>query len=139
MADQDQQLREILLDSKPIAVVGIKDDASQDTFRVPKYLQENGVDFDPVNPKVDSILGERSFAPLADVDLVNRFRAPENIPGHVSEALAMGKPSKAVWMQREIYHGQPANGLRAAGIAVIQDPYIMLDPRHLTGATKAAN
>ena len=139
MADKDQQLREILLDAKTIAVVGIKDDESQDAFRVPKYLQENGVYFVPMNPKVDSILGERSFAPLADVDLVNRFRAPENIPGHVSEALAMGKPSKAVWMQLEIYHGQAANGLRAAGIAVIQDPYIMLDPRHLTGATKAAN
>ncbi len=139
MADEDQQLREILLDSKPIAVVGIKDDESQDTFRVPKYLQENGVDSDPVNPKVDNILGERSFARLADVDLVNRFRAPENIPGHVSEALAVGKPSKAVWMRLGIYHGQAANGLRAAGIAVIRDPYIMVDPRHLTGATKATN
>jgi hypothetical protein len=92
-----------------------------------------------VDPKVDSILGERSFARLADVDLVNRFRAPENIPGHVSEALAMGKPSKAVWMQLGIYHGQAANGLRAAGITVIQDRYIMVDHRHLTGATKAAN
>jgi predicted CoA-binding protein len=139
MADEDQQLREILLDSKTIPVVRIKDDESQDAFQVPKYLQENGGDFVPVNPKVDSILGERSFARLSDVDLVNPFRAPENIPGHVSEALAMGKPSKAVWMQLGIYHGQAASELRAAGMTVIQDRYIMVDPRHLSGATKAAN
>ena len=139
MADQDQQLREILLDAKTIAVVGIKDDESQDAFRVPKYLQENGVYFVPMNPKVDSILGERSFARLADVDLVNPFRAPENIPGHVSEALAMGKPSKAVWMQLGIYHGQAASELRTAGITVIKDRCIMVDPRHLAGATNAAN
>jgi predicted CoA-binding protein len=139
MADEDQQLREILLDSKTISVVRIKDDESKDAFQVPKHLQENGGDFVPVNPKVDSILGESSFARLSDVDLVNPFRAPENIPGHVSEALAMGKPSKAVWMQLGIYHGQAASELRAAGMTVIQDRYIMVDPRHLSGATKAAN
>ena len=139
MADEDQQLREILLDSKTIPVVRIKDDESQDAFQVPKYLQENGVDFVPVNPKVDSTLGERSFARLADVDLVNPFRAPENIPGHVSETLAMGKPAKAVWMQLGIYHGQAASALCAARITVIQDRYIMVDHRHLSGATKAAN
>jgi predicted CoA-binding protein len=139
MADDDQELREILLDSKPIAVVGSKDDESQDAFRVPKYLQENGVDFFPVNPKVDSILGERSFARLADVDLVTPFRASENIFGHLSEALAPETPSKAVWMQLGIYHGQAASGLRAAGMTVVQDRCIMVDHRHLSGATKAAN
>jgi predicted CoA-binding protein len=44
-----------------------------------------------------------------------------------------------VWMQLGIYHGQAASELRAAGMTVIQDRYIMVDPRHLSGATKAAN
>lgn len=141
MADDDQQLREILRDAKTIAVVGIKDDESEDAYRVPKYLQEHGVDIVPVNPKIDSILGEKSFDRLADVDvpvdLVNLFRAPENIPEHVSEILAMAMKPKAVWMQLGIYHGQAASELRAAGIKVIQDRCIMVDHRRLLGASTA--
>lgn len=135
VADEDQALREILLDAKTIAVVGIKEDESEDAFKVPKYLQEHGVHIVPVNPKIENILGEKSFASLTDVDtqidLVNLFRAPENIPEHVSEILAMEPPPKAVWMQLGIYHGQAASELRAAGIQVIQDRCIMVDHRRL--------
>lgn len=137
MADDDQQLREILRDAKNIAVVGIKGDESADAYKVPKYLQEHGVNIIPVNPKVDRILGRPAFASLADVDvpvdLVNLFRAPENIPEHVNEILAMKKLPKVVWMQLGIYNGQAASELRAAGIQVIQDRCIMVDHRRLVG------
>ena len=142
MADADQELREILESASTMAIVGIKEEQNEDAYRVPKYLQDNGIQIVPVNPKLDSILGEKSYASLTDidtkVDLVNLFRAPENIPEHVAEILAMKTPPKVVWMQLGIYHGQAATELRAAEIQVIQDRCIMVDHRRLLGDSTPA-
>lgn len=137
MADDEQQLIEVLRDSKTIAVIGIKQDESEDAHRVPRYMQAAGYRIIPVNPKIEHILGETAYARLSDVeepiDLVNLFRAPENIPEHVREILALPHRPKAVWMQLGIYHGIAAAKLRAAGITVIQDRCIMVEHRRLFG------
>jgi hypothetical protein len=135
--DDDKKLREILEESKTIAVVGVKSDESEDAYRVPLYMQEHGARIIPVNPKIDSILGEQAHPSLRNVkepiDLVNLFRAPENIPDHVREILALDPLPKAVWMQLGIHHGKAAAALRAAGIDVVQDRCIMVDHRRLVG------
>ena len=139
MADDEQQLLEILRDSKTIAIIGVKQDESEDAYRIPKYMQAEGYRIIPVNPKLDRILGEVAYDRLADIDvpidLVNLFRAPENIPEHVREILALPNRPKAVWMQLGIYHGTAAAKLRAQGITVIQDRCIMVEHRRLFGAT----
>ena len=136
--DDDKHLREILENAKTIAVVGIKSQKSEDAYRVPHYMQEHGARIVPINPKLDTILGEPARASLREVDepvdLVNLFRAPENIPEHVDEILAMDPLPRAVWMQLGIHHGQAAAELRAAGIDVVQDRCIMVDHRRLLGA-----
>ena len=138
MADDEQQLLEVLRDTQTIATVGIKEDESEDAHRVPKYMQSAGYRIVPVNPKLDRILGEKAFNRLSEVDipidLVNLFRAPENIPEHVREILALPNRPKAVWMQLGIYHGSAAAKLRAEGITVIQDRCIMVEHRRLLGA-----
>lgn len=137
MADDEQQLIEVLRDSKTIAIIGVKRDESEDAHRVPKYMQARGYRIIPVNPKLDRILGEKAYSRVSDVDvpidLVNLFRAPENIPEHVREILAMPNRPKAVWMQLGIYHGSAAAKLRAQGITVIQDRCIMVEHRRLIG------
>ena len=137
MADDEQQLLEVLRDSQTIATVGIKEDESEDAHRVPKYMQSAGYRIVPVNPMLDRILGEKAFARLSEVDipidLVNLFRAPENIPEHVREILALPNRPRAVWMQLGIYHGSAAARLRAEGITVIQDRCIMVEHRRLLG------
>ncbi len=139
MADDERQLTEVLRDSRTIAIIGIKEDESEDAHRVPKYMQAAGYRIIPVNPKLDQILGETAYDRLGDVedpvDLVNIFRAPENIPDHVREILEMPHRPKAVWLQLGIYHGTAAAKLRAEGITVIQDRCIMVEHRRLFGAT----
>jgi predicted CoA-binding protein len=139
MSDDEQQLLEILRDSKTIAIIGVKQDESEDAHRIPRYMQAEGYRIIPVNPKLDRILGEAAYDRLGDVDvpidLVNLFRAPENIPEHVREILALPNRPKAVWMQLGIYHGTGAAKLRAQGITVIQDRCIMVEHRRLFGAT----
>ena len=137
MADDDLELTEVLRRAKTIAIIGIKEDESADAHRIPKYMQAHGARIIPVNPQIGEILGERAYECLADVefpiDLVNLFRAPENISEHAREILALSTRPRAVWMQLGIYHGAAAAELRAEGITVIQDRCIMVEHRRLLG------
>ena len=133
----DEALHDALEAAHTIAVVGIKDDESEDAYRIPLYLQEHGYRILPVNPKLSRVLGEPAVASLSEineaVDLVDLFRASDHIPNHVDEILAMSPLPKTVWMQLGIVHGAAASRLRAAGIVVVQDRCIMVDHRRLLG------
>jgi len=136
----DADLSEILEAVRTLAVVGIKDVETEDAFRVPRYMRDQGYAIVPVNPKLDRVLDAPAHADLRavqsagiTVDLVNLFRASDNIPAHVDEILALSPLPRAVWMQLGIHHGPAAARLRAAGIRVVQDRCIMVDHRRLAG------
>jgi predicted CoA-binding protein len=137
----DGRLKALLESARTVAVVGIKDREQEDAFRIPHYLQKVGYRIVPVNPKLETVLGEPCRASLSQVegavDIVNLFRASEHVPAHVDEILAMDPRPKAVWMQLGIHHGPSAQRLRDAGIEVIQDRCIMVDHRRLFGARSA--
>jgi len=67
-------------------------------------------------------------------DLVNVFRAPQYVPAHTDEILAMQPRPKAVWLQLGIHDDASARRLEAAGIAVVQDRCIMVEHRRLVGS-----
>ena len=137
MSNTDDELRSILSSAKNIAVVGIKDEEREDAFRIPRYLQECGYRILPVNPKLETALGEPCCGSLSEItepiDIVDLFRAPSHIPGHVDEILSLASPPAAVWMQLGIHHGESARRLRSAGIHVVQDLCIMVEHRRLLG------
>jgi predicted CoA-binding protein len=132
----DRELRALLEDTRAIAVIGIKAGELEDAFRVPRYLRRHGFVIRPVSPKLDRVLGERAVASVGalsePVDLINVFRAPENIPAHVDEILAMKHMPKAVWLQLGIAHPSTAR-LEAAGIAVVEDRCLMVEHARLFG------
>lgn len=134
----DEQIRELLSNTKTIAVLGIKPEsrAKQPAFYVPKYMAENGYDIIPVPvyyPHVTEILGRKVYRRLIDipqvVDLVNVFRRAEDIPNHVDDILT--KRPKAVWFQLGIRNDTVAETLAQAGIKVVQDQCIMIEHRYL--------
>ena len=136
LIDDSTQLRELLLETKSIAVLGIKTEAQshQPAFYVPKYMQNAGFKIIPVPvyyPDVSTILGERVYRQLQqipdEVDMVNVFRRPQDIPPHLDDLLAT-KP-KSVWMQLGISHDFVAEQLARAGIKVVQDRCLMVDHR----------
>jgi predicted CoA-binding protein len=135
--DSDALLREILDRCRTIAVVGIKDGANDDAFKVPHYMQQHGYRIVPVSPKLAEVLGERAVASLAElrepVDLIDLFRAPQHLPAHVDEILAMQPLPFAVWFQLGIRHDEAAARLRAAGIRVVQDLCLMVEHARLEG------
>ena len=138
LINDSSQLRELLRETKNIAVLGIKTEAQagQPAFYVPDYMQRAGFKIIPVPvyyPEVTQILGEKVYRKLADVpeaiDMVNVFRRPQDIPPHLDDLLA--KKPKSVWMQLGIAHPAVAEELARAGIKVVQDRCLMVDHRRL--------
>ena len=138
LIDDSNGMRELLLETKSIAVLGIKTEAQsgQPAFYVPKYMQNAGFKIIPVPvyyPDVTEILGEKVHRQLQqipdEVDMVNVFRRPQDIPAHLDDLLA--KKPKSVWMQLGISHDAVAEQLARAGIKVVQDRCLMVDHRRL--------
>lgn len=134
----DAKLRDLLRRVHSIAVLGIKDGENDDAFLVPRYMLAHGYRILPINPKLKAVLGERALASLAEirggVDLVNVFRAPQHVPAHADEILALSPRPLGVWLQLGIAHAEAAFRLEAAGIAVVQDRCLMVEHRRLLGA-----
>lgn len=138
IVDDLDGIRELLRETKTIAVLGIKTEAhaNQAAYYVPRYLQSAGYDVIPVPvyyPEVTQILGRAVYRKLADipaaVDLVNVFRRPSDIAPHLGDILA--KKPRAVWFQLGIRNDEAATQLAEAGIQVVQDRCIMVDHRAL--------
>ena len=71
-------IRQILLESKIIAVAGLSSDPMRPSYDVSRYMQQHGYRIIPVTPKDSEILGEKAYASIADIpekiDLVNIFQ-----------------------------------------------------------------
>lgn len=119
----ESTIRDLMESSKTIAVVGLSSNESRDSHGVAKYLKENGYRIIPVNPKEDKILGEKSYASLADipesVDIVDVFRKPEAATQIADEAVEIG--AKALWLQLGVINDQAAQKAQSAGLTVVQD------------------
>jgi uncharacterized protein len=136
----DAGIAEILKATRRIAVLGIKPEwkAGQPAHYVPKYLQDAGYDVIPVPvyyPEVREILGQAVYRELVavpgEVDMVNVFRRPGDIPPHVGDILA--KNPRAVWFQAGIRHDEAAERLARAGILVVQNRCSMIDHQRFVG------
>ena len=118
---------------RTVAVLGIKTaDSGAPAYAVPAYAQRAGLRIIPVPvyyPEVTEILGEpvhRTVTAIgAPVDLVNVFRRPQDVPGHLDDLLA-ARPG-AVWLQSGIRHDAVAETLARAGVAVVQDRCLLVE------------
>ena len=140
LIEDSQGIRQIVMASTRIAVLGIKTEAQsgQPAFYVPRYLVEVGLEVVPVPvyyPEVMQILELPVYRKLVDIpggiDLVDVFRRPQDIPAHVDDILA--KRPAAVWFQQGIRNEVAAERLARAGIKVVQDRCLMVEHRRFVG------
>ncbi len=121
----DAKLRSILQRVRVIAMVGASAHWNRPSYFVMKYLQGKGYRVIPVNPGIagQTLLGETVYASLRDipepVDMVDVFRAPDQVPPIVEDAIAIG--AKTVWMQLGIRNDAAAARAKAAGLEVVMD------------------
>ncbi len=116
-------IRSILSRAATVAIVGLSPNELRPSYFVGFYLQRHGYRVIPVNPKEDSILGERAFASLSEVDVpidvVDVFRAPDAVPAIAEEAVAVG--AGALWLQYGVISPEGAEIAARAGLDVVMD------------------
>jgi len=136
----DAGVERLLRSVKRVAVLGVKTEAQADqaAFYVAKYVADHGGEIVPVPvyyPEVKEILGRPVHRTVADVpgevDLVDVFRRPADIPAHLGDILA--KKPRAVWFQLGIRNDAAAETLARAGIQVVQDRCLMVEWRRVRG------
>ena len=125
----EQEMLEIVKTAKTVAVEGMQDESKMDrpAYAIPAVLQSRGLKIYPVNPKIQSSLGEKALGSIKDlpvkVDILDVFRRPEVIPALADEIIALPESlrPKAVWLQTGITHPEAEAKLEKAGFRVVSD------------------
>jgi len=135
MADDISTLRRILKTCHTIAVVGLSAEWHRPSYFAAKYLQGRGYRIVPVNPRYESILGERCFAKLEDipfkVDMVDVFRKPADLPPIAASAVAIG--AQCLWQQLGVMNAEADALARASGMDSVMDRCVKIEHARLFG------
>ncbi len=123
----------ILKKSKTIAIVGLSDKRTRDSFMVAEYLLGAGYMIIPVNPMIKQWEGIESYPSLSAIpeeiriDIIDIFRTSDAVPGIVDEALLLKQKPACIWMQLGVEHNEAAQKAEAVGITVIQNRCLKIE------------
>ncbi|VWX34984.1 CoA-binding protein [Limnobacter sp. 130] len=138
---QDAELKQLLDNTKTIAVVGFSSQAHKPSFFVAKYLQSQGYRILPINPALQGrpsgLLGETCYPDLKTamaetglkIDLVDVFRRAEHTPDVLAQAMNVG--AGAVWLQQGIRNDMVEAKAKAAGLPFLMDRCLKTEHQRL--------
>lgn len=117
-----------------IAVIGLSDNPDRPSYYVSAYMQQKGYRIFPINPLLESVLGERCYGSLTELpskpDIVNVFRTSNFIGAIVDDMVKLGLNN--LWVQQGIVNLNAAALAEAAGVHVVMDRCIMVEHRRMT-------
>ena len=128
----DQALRQILAETRTIAVVGASDKPRRPSNEIYTYLLRTGqYEVYPVNPTITEIDGAQVYSCLADLpvvpDMVDVFRRFDDLPSVLDDVLALEHRPKTLWLQEGLWHDQVGRDAEAAGLQVVMDRCLMVE------------
>jgi len=129
-----EEMKRYFEEAKTIAVLGASPDTTKASNHVAKYLKEVGYKMIPVYPKGDTILGEKVYRSLDDidvaVDMVVVFRKPAALDAIANAVIERGD-IKTYWTQLELINNNAAKRVKNAGINVVQNYCAMIEHKRL--------
>ena len=129
-----EEMKRYFEEAKTIAVIGASPNPSKASHRVAKYLKEAGYKMIPVYPKEETILGEKVYRSLAEieepVDMVVVFRKPAAL-GAIADAVIARGDVKTYWTQLGLVNNDAAQKVKDAGINVVQNYCAMVEHKEL--------
>lgn len=130
----DEAIRDILLSTRRIALVGASAKPWRPSHGVMRYLLDNGYDVTPVNPGLaGQKIHERGVVARLDgaapLEMVDVFRNAAHVGPVVDDAIRLG--ARVIWMQLGVIDQAAAGRARAAGIAVVMDRCPVIEVRRL--------
>ena len=139
MPDMYERL-DILQQYKHVAVVGVSADPYRPSHFVAIYLQAEGYDIIPINPRYagQTLLGKRVYASLTEakeageqIEIVDVFRRAQDTPPIADEAIAIG--AKVLWLQLGITNEETRKKAQDAGLIYVQDRCIKIEHARFFG------
>ena len=133
----DDEIRSLLGRARRIAVVGLSTDESRASYGVSAYMQREGYEILPVNPKHlgRTILGQPVVAKVTDlegpIDIVDVFRRPSEAPQIARSAADIG--AKVLWLQLGVINEEAAQIAREAGLEVVMDRCVKIEHARFFG------
>jgi predicted CoA-binding protein len=130
----DDAIRDLLLTTRRIAVVGASDRPDRPSHGVFGFLVARGYDAVPVNPALAGreIHGRPVLARLDEagpLDMVDVFRRSADAGAVVDEAIRLG--ARSVWLQLGVVDAAAAARAQAAGLQVVMDRCPAIEWRRL--------
>ncbi len=125
---------QLLQQYKQVAIVGISADSDRPSNFVASYLQSEGYNIIPINPRYagKTLLGKSVYSTLTEakeageqIEIVDIFRKSEDIMPIVQEAINIG--AKVVWLQLGIRNAEADQLVRDAGLDIVEDRCIKLE------------
>ncbi len=131
----------LLKESRTVAIVGASDNPARASYFVGTYLlasTQYTVWF--VNPRAETIHGQRAYAQLADLpeapDIVDVFRKPSDLPEVLDEALDVG--ARTLWLQLGISDDDIAQQAHEAGLNVVMNRCLKIEHARFHGGLHLA-
>lgn len=119
----NEEIKCILQEAKIIAVVGLSDNPDRTSYQISQAMQAAGYKIIPVNPMVDTVLGEKSYKSLTeipvDIDIINVFRRSEVVLPIAEDALQTN--CKVFWTQQGVINVKAYERLKDNDFTVIMD------------------
>jgi len=125
----------LLRRARIVAIVGLSDNPRRPSYEAACTLSDYGYRIVPVNPALAVWEGIRAvpdldhvaevLGPGEQVDIVDVFRPPEQVPAIVDDCIRLGLP--ALWLQLDIVDEASAERAAAAGITVVMDRCIKVE------------
>ncbi len=136
LVDDNVGIRDILVQTRVIAVAGLSTLPQRPSYFVAQYLQQHGYRIIPVNPNHRSVLGETCYPQLKDVpeavDMVACFRNHDALPALARDAVAIR--TRTLWMQLGLWHDEAARIAAAAGLDVVMNRCLKIEHAALVAA-----
>ncbi len=131
---EDDRIRDLLLATRRIAVVGASNRPERASHGVFGFLLARGYDAVPINPALagQEIHGRKVLASLdqaGPLDMVDVFRRSAEAGAVMDEAVRLG--AKSVWLQLGVVDEAAAARARDAGVAVVMDRCPVIEWRRL--------
>ena len=135
----DQELRQLLIHAKTIAMVGASSKPDRPSHGVMQRMLSAGYRVIPVNPRETEVLRQRAYPSLEEIgeeiDVVDVFRRAEQTPPIADEAVQAG--AKVFWLQLGIASDEAADRALAGGLTVVMNACIAIVHRELQVPAKA--
>lgn len=136
--NEPSTIEKILRTSVNVVVVGLSPNPSRPSHTVAQYLKDQGYRIIPVNPQVETVLGEKSYPSIMDVphriDVVDIFRRSEEVEPIVEATVKRKIP--AVWMQEGVVNVQAATKAESEGLMVVMDKCMLKEHKRLVSEGK---